>query len=120
MSDTATPATIVTPRVTGPEKPLRKIKAIVSDLKVKRAVKAFSAAKDTAKRAEEKKKKAEVTIRAALGDAHILVDDESGIKLAELMYSSKSSVDTDILKERYPEAYAAALHTTRYAYVKTV
>lgn len=123
MTDTiATPATVtIAPqRISGPETPLRKLKTLVSDLKVKRAVKGFSAAKDTIKRAEEKKKKNEAIIRTALGDTHILVDEESGVKLAELMYSKKTGIDNDVLKERFPDAYAAALYTTRYNYVKTV
>lgn len=111
----ATPATVkVSPKT------IEKVKAILRPRTI-RAVIAFSNAKRAIKKAEERKARAEAIIRADLLEhgAEIGMTPD-GIKLVEVMHSSNSKNDKDVLKARFPDAYAASLVTTQYDYLKII
>lgn len=88
------------------------------DKRTARAVRMHSNAKRTIKAAEDRQKRAEAIIREGLGDAEIGVWE--GIAIVEVMWSSNSRYDRDILTTRFPEAAAASYVKTPYSYLKTV
>jgi hypothetical protein len=108
----ATPATVAKA-----VKPV-KSKTVLSP-KALRAVKAFSNAKAAIKLAEARKERAEAILREALGD-HGIGTTVDGIKVIEVIDSSRSGYDKDVLISRFPEAADAAYTKTEYTYLKTV
>lgn len=73
---------------------------------------ALKEARKLAKAAKEKEDVAKAAILALLGDARTgLVDGEIRVELKD---STTSRVDTALLKEAYPEAYAATFKVTHY------
>lgn len=115
---------VITPSTIAPAIAPKQAKAVKSKtvLKVKhvRAAIVFSNAKRTIKKAEERKKRAEAIIREGLGDAGIGTDPRTGMNVVEVMESSNSSYDANILKTRFPDAERAAKVTTPYTYLKTI
>jgi predicted phage-related endonuclease len=75
-------------------------------------VKALKEARAMAKVVEKQEKDAKDAIKALLGTARTgLVDGEIRVELKD---STTSRVDAALLKEAYPEAYAATFKTTHY------
>ncbi len=85
-------------------------------VKAIRAVVVFGNAKRAIKKAEERKARAEVVIREALGDAGIGLNSE-GLSIVEVMYRTRTGYSPAILRERFPEAEKAAKTSTPYNYL---
>jgi len=115
--------TIVTPATVAlkvaKKAPAVKAKTTLSP-KAIRAAKMFSNAKAAIKLAEDRKERAEAILREELGDSFQIGTTEDGLKVVEVVASSRTGYDKETLLNSFPEAEAAAFRRTNYTYLKTV
>lgn len=86
--------------------------------KTEDALMRFVTAKEAIKAFEAQKKLAEADLRDLLGDAETAII--RGIPRFKLSWSSNSRIDSEKLKEAWPEAYAATHVSTPYNFIKTI
>jgi hypothetical protein len=91
---------------------------IITSAKVKKAHADFIQAKADEKDAKERKAQAEAILRSAL-PAGKTKGFFGKIKAYTLIASTNTSFDRDLLKEKFPDAYAETLRTTEYDYIRT-
>jgi hypothetical protein len=91
---------------------------LITSAKVKKAHADFIKAKDDEKDAKERKAQAEAILRASL-PAGKKTGFFGKLKAFTLVSSKNTSFDRDLLKEKFPDAYAETLRTTEYDYIRT-
>lgn len=77
----------------------------------------FNEAKKLAKAADEAKKAAEAELRQLLGDA--VIGMINGVERLKVSERSVTTVDRDLLKSAFPEAYEATVGKTPYTILTT-
>lgn len=77
----------------------------------------FTEAKKLAKAAEEAKKAAEAELRAMLGDAK--VGTINGVERIKISERATTTVDRELLKSAFPEAFEATVGKTPYTILTT-
>jgi hypothetical protein len=90
----------------------------ITSPKVRQAHADFIKAKEDEKDAKERKAQAEAILRASL-PAGKKEGFFGKIKAFTLISSKNTSFDRELLKEKFPEAYAETLRTTEYDYIRT-
>lgn len=112
MSNITSTATKATKKKAKVEKTKTEI-----DAATLRAVKVLSKTRDTMAILKDRKERAEEKIREALGDAE--VGTVAGLKVVEIMHSSSTKWNEEIMAARWPDALVCK-EKNPYTWVKAV
>jgi hypothetical protein len=88
------------------------------DAEAREALRIFKEALQAKKDADEAKAKAEVILRAKLGNAELAT--MGGEVVFKILAVSKQDPDRQILKEQYPAVFEAVMKDSSYDYIKAL